>query len=77
VLGEFVLVGILAGMIAAIGAALAGIWLARGVFHIAYLPPLFTLALSVIAASILVAVAGLLGTRSIARASPLLVLRRA
>jgi putative ABC transport system permease protein len=77
VLGEFVLLGMLAGAIAALGSALAGVWLAHRVFHVTYLPPLGALALSALAATALVAFAGWLGTRRIARASPLLVLRRA
>ncbi len=77
VLGEFALVGVLSGVIAAAGAGLAGIWLARQVFRIAaYVPPLPELILSVLVAGLLIALAGLLGTRRISRASPLLVLRR-
>ncbi|MEP6484399.1 MAG: FtsX-like permease family protein [Rudaea sp.] len=78
VLAEFTVVGLLAGVIAALGAGGAGTWLARSVFRIStYLPPLMPLTLSIIAAAILVALAGLAGTRRITRASPLLVLRRA
>ncbi len=77
ILGEFALVGLLSGTIAAAGAGLAGLWLAREVFRIAaYVPPLPLLILSVVAAGLLIALAGLAGTRRIARASPLLVLRR-
>jgi putative ABC transport system permease protein len=47
------------------------------VFRVAYLPPLGALAASAIAAAVLVALAGWLGTRRIAATSPLLVLRRA
>jgi putative ABC transport system permease protein len=77
VLGEFVLLGLLAGSIAALGAALAGVWLAHRVFHVTYLPPPGALVASAFAATVLVALAGWLGTRRIARTSPLLVLRRA
>ena len=78
VLGEFSVVGLLAGIIAAGGAATAGVALARNVFRLAsYVPPLGALALATIAAAALVALTGLAGTRRIARASPLLVLRRA
>jgi len=76
VLGEFAAVGILSGCIAALGAGSAGAWLAHSVFRIAYVPPLWQLAASVLAAGLLTAVAGFLGTRRIASASPLLVLRR-
>ncbi|HEX3123579.1 MAG TPA: FtsX-like permease family protein [Rhodanobacteraceae bacterium] len=77
VLGEFALLGALAGSIAAFGAGLAGVWLAQRVFRVAYIPPLGALAASAIAAAVLVALAGWLGTRRIAATSPLLVLRRA
>ena len=78
VLAEFAVVGLLAGLIAALGAGGAGFWLARSVFRISsYVPPLFALAVSVVAGAALVALAGLAGTRRITRTSPLLVLRRA
>ncbi len=76
VLGEFALLGLLAAAVAAIGAGGGGTWLARAVFHIDYLPPLAGLAAACAAATGLVALAGWLGTRSVSRASPLLVLRR-
>ena len=77
VLGEFALLGVLAGSIAALGSALAGVWLAHRVFRVAYVPPFAALGVSALASATLVALAGWLGTRRIARASPLLVLRRA
>ncbi len=78
VLGEFSAVGIIAALIAAFGAGGAGLWLARSIFRIGhYLPPFGELLLATLLAATLVAVAGLVGTRRIARASPLLVLRRA
>ncbi|MDR3388256.1 MAG: FtsX-like permease family protein [Rudaea sp.] len=78
VLGEFALIGALSGTIAAVGSGLAGVWLARQVFRIAtYVPPMPALVLSVLVSGLLIALAGLLGTRRISRASPLLVLRRA
>jgi putative ABC transport system permease protein len=77
VFGEFAAVGILSGCIAALGAGGAGAWLAHSVFRIAYAPPAWQLVASVLAAGILTSFAGFLGTRRIARASPLLVLRRA
>ena len=78
VLAEFAVVGLLAGVIAALGAGGAGMWLARSVFRISsYVPPLLALTMSIVAGAILVALAGLAGTRRMTRASPLLVLRRA
>lgn len=76
VLGEFGLLGGIAGTIAAIGAATAGISLGHGVFKIAWSPPLGELALNVASAVALVTLAGWFGTRAIARTSPTLVLRR-
>jgi putative ABC transport system permease protein len=76
VLGEFALLGFIAGLIAAVGAISAGLSLGRGVFRIAWSPPLLPFALGVLAAVALVTLAGWLGTRSIARTSPLLVLRK-
>lgn len=76
VLGEFALLGLIAGLIATLGAAAAGLSLGRGVFRIAWSPPLLPFALGLVAAVALVTLAGWLGTRGIARTSPLLVLRK-
>jgi putative ABC transport system permease protein len=76
VLGEFAALGLIAGGIAAIGSAGIGIALARRVFHFgAYLPPFGALVLVVFAAAALVAFAGWIGTRRVAHASPIAVLR--
>jgi putative ABC transport system permease protein len=77
VLGEFAALGIVAGGIAAIGSAAIGMALARYVFHFAgYWPPLGALLCVVFGAAILVALAGWLATRRVARAAPITVLRR-
>lgn len=76
VLGEFALLGLIAGLIASIGAITAGLSLGRAVFRIAWSPPLLPFALGVVGAVALVTFAGWLGTRGIARTSPLLVLRK-
>ncbi|TDR41685.1 putative ABC transport system permease protein [Tahibacter aquaticus] len=76
VLGEFALLGLIAGLIAALGAISAGLSLGRGVFRIAWHPPLLSFAIGVVAAVALVTFAGWLGTRRIARTSPVLVLRK-
>ncbi|HEY8011572.1 MAG TPA: FtsX-like permease family protein [Rudaea sp.] len=77
VLGEFAALGIVAGGIAALGSAAIGTALARRVFHFAsYLPPFAALLAVVFAAAVLVALAGWLATRRIARAAPITVLRR-
>ena len=78
VLAEFAVVGLLAGIIAAVGAGGAGMWMARSVFRISsYVPPLGMLGVSIVGGAVLVALAGLAGTRRLTRSSPLLVLRRA
>jgi putative ABC transport system permease protein len=76
VLGEFALLGLIAGLIAAGGAIAAGVSLGRGVFRIAWTPDVAPFALGVAVAIALVTFAGWLGTRAIARTSPLVVLRK-
>ena len=78
VLSEFAAVGLLAGLIAAFGAAITGVALARQAFRLTdYWPPLGLLALSTLIAVVFVTVAGVIGTRKIARTPPMLVLRSA
>lgn len=74
---EFTLLGLVAGLTAASGSAIAGIWLARTVFEL----PDFTLPLSAIALAAGAATAGVLalglwGTRRIIATPPLRLLRR-
>ncbi|TLY49960.1 MAG: FtsX-like permease family protein [Gammaproteobacteria bacterium] len=77
VLGEFAALGGLAGCIAALGASAIGIALARRVFHFAgYQPPYAMLIVVVFAAAALVACAGWIATRRVARTAPVIVLRR-
>ena len=77
VLGEFVALGLLAGAIAAGGAAAIGVALARRVFKLAnYWPPPFELGALIVAAAALVVVAGWVGTLRIARTPPVAILRR-
>jgi putative ABC transport system permease protein len=77
VLAEFATLGALAGTIAVAAAALLGSALAGGVFKLTgYTPPLLPLAALVTGGALLVALAGWLGTRRIARISPMVVLRR-
>ncbi len=78
VLGEFAVLGLLAGTIAVIGAAALGSVLARAVFRLAdYTPPLLALITLVAASAVVVALAGWIATLRIAHTSPLAVLRRA
>lgn len=77
VLGEFAALGLLAGLVAAAGAAGTGIALARGVFRMPdYWPPAWPLLGIALASAVLVMLAGLAATRRIARTPPMLVLRR-
>ena len=77
VLGEFAALGLLAGLVAAAGAAGTGIALARGVFRLPdYWPPAWPLLGIAIASAVVVMLAGLAATRRIARTPPMLVLRR-
>jgi putative ABC transport system permease protein len=76
VLGEFAALGLLAGIVAAAGAAGAGLALARSIFRMPdYWPPLTALAGMALVSAIVVLLAGLAGTRRIARTPPMLVLR--
>jgi putative ABC transport system permease protein len=76
VLGEFIALGGIAGVLGALGAAATGIALASRVFRLdAYMPPWTALAGAAVAGATLIAVAGWLGTRRIARTPPLAVLR--
>ncbi|MGB0134546.1 ABC transporter permease, partial [Dokdonella sp.] len=76
VLGEFAALGLLAGLVAAAGAAGTGIALARTVFRMPdYWPPLPELGAIAVVSAIVVMLAGLAGTRRIARTPPMLVLR--
>ncbi len=77
VLSEFAALGSVAGGVAAIGSAALGVALARRVFHFgSYVPPIAALCGVVFAAAALVALAGWLATRRIAKTPPLSVLRR-
>ncbi|MGB5852329.1 MAG: FtsX-like permease family protein, partial [Rhodanobacter sp.] len=73
---EFALLGLVAGLTAALGAAGAGWWLGRSVFHIAgFVPPPWPLAGSAAAAAVVVMLLGLAGTRRVSRTPPMRLLR--
>lgn len=75
---EFALLGAVAGLTAAIGAAGTGWWLGRAVFHIeGFMPPLLPLALCAALAAVVVMLLGLAGTRTVTRTSPMRLLREA
>lgn len=74
---EFALLGLIAAITAALGAAGAGLWLARSIFKIAdFVPPLVPIAASTLAAAVLVMLLGLAGTRRVVRTPPLELLRK-
>ncbi|MDO1529130.1 ABC transporter permease [Fulvimonas sp. R45] len=73
---EFALLGLIAGLTAALGAAGAGWWLGRAVFRIGhFVPPLLPLGLYALAAAIVVMLLGLGGTRRVTHTSPMRLLR--
>ncbi|MGN6383436.1 MAG: ABC transporter permease, partial [Dyella sp.] len=75
---EFALLGAVAGLTAALGAAGTGWWLGRAVFHIeGFVPPLLPLALYAGLAAVVVMLLGLAGTRTVTRTSPMRLLREA
>ena len=77
VLGEFAVLGLLAGTIAVLGAGAIGAVLARQVFRMpGFWPPIVPLVLVVLGAVLIVAIAGWIGTLRVARTSPMHVLRR-
>jgi putative ABC transport system permease protein len=70
------LLGVVAGLTAALGAAGAGWWVGRAVFHIeGFVPPAWPLAGSAAAAALVVLVLGLAGTRRVSRTPPMRLLR--
>jgi putative ABC transport system permease protein len=73
---EFALLGLIAGLTAALGAAGAGWWLARAVFRLdAFVPPLAPLAGAAALAAVVIMLLGLAGTRRVTRTSPMRLLR--
>ena len=73
---EFALLGLVAGLTAAFGAAGAGWWMGRAVFRIeGFVPPLGPLLLAALGAAFVVMLLGLAGTRKVTRTSPMQLLR--
>ncbi|WP_108470839.1 ABC transporter permease [Rhodanobacter thiooxydans] len=73
---EFALLGLVAGLTAALGAAGAGWWLGQAVFHIEhFVPPLWPLLGGAIGAALVVMLLGLAGTRKVSRTPPMRLLR--
>ena len=73
---EFALLGLVAGLTAAFGAAGTGLWLGHAIFHIDhFVPPLGSLLLAALAAAVVVMLLGLAGTRRVSHTSPMRLLR--
>lgn len=73
---EFALLGLVAGLTAALGAASAGLWLGQAVFHIEnFVPPLWPLFGGAAGAALVVMLLGLAGTRKVSRTPPMRLLR--
>lgn len=73
---EFALLGLIAGITAALGSMVGGWWLGRSVFHLKdFMPQPLPLALSALAAAIVVMMLGLAGTRKVTHTPPMRLLR--
>ena len=73
---EFALLGLVAGLTAAFGAAGTGMWLGHTIFHIEhFVPPMGSLLLAAFAAAVVVMLLGLAGTRRVSHTSPMQLLR--
>ena len=73
---EFALLGLIAGLTAALGSLLGGWWLGRSVFHIKdFMPQALPLTLAALAAAVVVMLLGLAGTRKVTRTPPMRLLR--
>jgi len=73
---EFALLGLVAGLTAALGASGAGFWLGNAVFHIEhFVPPVWPLVGAAVLAAFVVMAIGLYGTRRVLRTSPMALLR--
>jgi len=73
---EFALLGLIAGVTSALGAAGAGLWLGHAVFHIAgFIPPVLPLVLGALSAALVVMLFGLVGTHKVVHTPPMRLLR--
>jgi putative ABC transport system permease protein len=74
-LAEFAALGVLSGLLAAAGASIAGIYVARRVLQIPYTPDPWVWVYGLVGGGLLVCFAGWLATRSVVNQPPLLTLR--
>ena len=74
-LAEFAALGVLSGFLAAIGASIAGVYVARRVLQIPYTPDPWLWVYGLVGGGLLVCLAGWLATRSVVNQPPVLTLR--
>ncbi len=75
VAAEFIALGLLAGVLAAAGATVAGYFLAREIFNLEYSPDPAVWVVGILGGAVLVGVAGVLAARSVVTQPPVLTLR--
>jgi putative ABC transport system permease protein len=75
VAAEFTTLGLLAGTLAALGASVAGYFLATRVFNLRYSPDPWVWVVGLIAGALLVGISGTLATRSVVNHPPVATLR--
>ena len=76
VAAEFTALGLLAGVLAAAGATVAGYFLAREVFDLKYAPDPMVWIVGIVGGALLVGVAGVLAARSVVTQPPVATLRQ-
>jgi putative ABC transport system permease protein len=74
-LSEFAALGVLSGVLAASGASIAGVYVARRILQIPYTPDPWVWVYGLVGGGLLVSLAGWLATRSVVNQPPVLTLR--
>ncbi|MDH5730769.1 MAG: ABC transporter permease, partial [Gammaproteobacteria bacterium] len=74
-ISEFLVLGLIAGMIAAVSASLQAFMIAERVLHMDYYVNVWVLLLAPLIGAVGVAIAGLLGNRSVVQRPPLQTIR--
>jgi len=77
VAAEFIALGMLAGLLAALGATVVGYFLAREVFNLEYAVDPWVWVVGIVGGGVLVGVAGMLAARSVVSQPPAMTLREA
>ncbi|HRX88954.1 MAG TPA: FtsX-like permease family protein, partial [Steroidobacteraceae bacterium] len=75
ILAEFATLGVLSGLLAAVGASIAGYFVARRVLEVPYAPEPWVWIIGIVGGGLLVSVAGWLATRSVVNQPPMVTLR--